>query len=530
MSLIEHLKIRTPLVWVNTSEPDRYVDISRRFCPGDIYTMDPKDGFSIWVREEECWKPLLFEVVNPMTGEVSEQASHDLGQAVNYVLENPGTLILHFAHKVAEDLCGVFAWAFSDYRTAFNADDRDKLGPQFLLFSYGADIPQDLMHLLTVVNPDLPTLEELAEITSHIYDNIGSEMEGEVNLAKVSASGLGLNEPEFVQACLLSLREKRTLDQDHIQEFKMARIRAMSDLEISRPQEGLESIGGMDVAKKMIRHIKWSWDNPEEAKEMQVEPLRRILMVGVPGTGKSLFAKAAAKELGLDLAQTGISQSLDKFIGESERKMRLVFKQVAALAPIVMWVDEFGRDVSQGNWSGDGGTTSRMHGEFLTGMQELPNNVLFIGAANNIGHVAPEMLRADRFDRILFVGFPTMLERSEIFKIHLGDKWKEFDIEAMADAAEMFTGAEIKALVREARFHASMERQSAIQTSDILDAIPTSKNRMWLRHRHEVQLMYVQAMNDWDFASSGQRAEAEAIINATGDSIKSNGRSTFSGF
>lgn len=530
MSLIEHLKIRTPLVWVNTSEPDRYVDISRRFCPGDIYTMDPKNGFSIWVREEECWKPILFEVTNPMTGEVIEMTSHDMGQAINYVLDNPGTLIIHFAHKMAEDLAGVLAWAFSDYRTAFFSDDRDKLGPQFLLFSYGADIPQDLMHLLTVVNPDLPTLEELAEITSHIYDNIGMQLDAEPELGKVSASGLGLSEPEFVQSCLLSLREKRTLDHNYIQEYKMSRIRAVSDLEISRPTEGLESIGGMDVAKKMIQHIKWSWDNPEKAKEMEIEPLRRILMVGVPGTGKSLFAKAAAKELGLDLAQTGISQSLDKFIGESERKMRLVFKQVGALAPIVMWVDEFGRDVSQGNWAGDGGTTSRMHGEFLTGMQELPHNVLFIGAANNIGHVAPEMLRADRFDRILFVGFPTALERGEIFKIHLGQKWRDFDIEALANEAEMFTGAEIKALVKEARFHASMEHHNGITTQDILDTIPTTKNRMWLRHRDDVKMMYVQALNDWDFASSGQRAEAEAIINATGDSIKSNGRSTYSGF
>lgn len=529
MSLIEHLKIRTPLVWVNTSEPNRYIDISLRFCPGDAYIMDPKNGFSIWDKADEKWKAILFEVENPATGEIVEMATSDLGTAINYVLDNPGTMIINFAHKFADDMAGLFAWAFSDYRTAFFEDDFDQLGPQFLLFSYGADIPQDLMHLLTVVNPALPKVEELAEITTHIVTSLGDKLDAEVDLSKVSKAGVGLNEPDFVKASLLSIREKRQLDPTYINEYKMERVRESCNLEIIRPKDGMETIGGLDNAKKLIRHIKWMWDNEEEAAAQDLEPLRRLLMVGVPGTGKSAIAKAAAATLGLDLAKTGVSQSLNKFIGQSEENMRNVFRQISALAPIVMWVDEFGRDVSQGNWSGDGGTTSRVHGEFLTGLQELDKNVLLIAAANQIGHVAPEMLRADRFDRILFVGFPTMEERIEIFKIHLGQNWSDFDVHALAEASSMFTGAEIRAIIRETRFLKSQDEIRKITTEHILEAMPTMKNRIWLRHRPEIKEMYHQALGNWDWASSSQRGEAEAILNSNSDSL-TKGRSSFAGF
>jgi AAA+ superfamily predicted ATPase len=530
VSLVEHLKIRTPLVWVNTPEPNRYQDVVMRFCSSDLYAIDPKLGFSIWDRKSKQWKPILFEIENPATGEVIEAATFEMSLAIGYVLDNPGTMIIHFAHKVAEEMSGLFAWVFGDYRKAFHQDDKALLGPQFVLFSHGADIPQDLTHLLTVVEPALPTSTELAEIAAHVEASIGEHLTSEVDLSKVGMCGMGLTEPEFIQSCLLSVRERKALDPQFINEYKMAKIRAGGNLEIRRPGSGLDSIGGMDNAKKMIRHIKWMWDNEAEAHELGLEPLRRVLLVGVPGTGKSAICEATAKELDLDLAKTGISQSLNKFIGQSEENMRQVFRQIRALAPIVCWIDEFGRDVSQGNWQGDGGTTSRVHGEFLTGIQELPKNVFLMCAANQIGHVAPEMLRADRFDKILFVGFPTKLERVEIFKIHLGASANDFDLEALADNSPMFTGAEIKALIRETKSNVHMEERRPITTKDLLDFIPNMKNRIWLRHPNEVRDMYIRALEDWDWASSAQQGEAALVIDGRAGQIVTSGRHAYSGF
>lgn len=530
MSLVEHLKIRTPLVWVNTPEPSRYQEVVMRFCSNNLYAMDPKLGFSIWDAKGKKWVPILFEIDNPMTGETIETAVFDLPKAIGYVLDNPGTMIIHFAHKVADDLAALFAWVFNDYRDAFKADDKALLGPQFVLFSHGADVPEDLLHLLTVVEPALPTNTELAEIAAHIETSIGERLTSEVDLSKVGVCGMGLTEPEFVQACLLSVRERKALDPQFVNEYKMEKIRAGGTLEIRRPANGLASIGGMDNAKKMIEHIKWMWSNEAEADELGLEPLRRVLLVGVPGTGKSAICEATAKELDLDLAKTGISQSLNKFIGQSEENMRQTFRQIRALAPIVCWIDEFGRDVSQGNWQGDGGTTSRVHGEFLTGIQELPSNVFLMCAANQIGHVAPEMLRADRFDKILFVGFPTKLERAEIFRIHLGKSAGEFDIEALSDNSPMYTGAEIKALIRETKVRVHMDDRRPINTQDLLDTMPTMKNRIWLRHPNEVRDMYVRALDEWDWASSAQQDEAMSVIDGSAGSIVTSGRSTFTGF
>lgn len=528
MSLIEHLQIRTPLVWVNTSEPSRYIEVALKYAPGDTYVMDPQKGFSIWDKEDQVWKAVLFENVNQLTGEPFESATHDLSQAISYVLDNPGTMIINFAHKYADAMADLWAWAFEDYRKAFYADDADLLGPQFLLFSYGADIPEDMTHLLTIVNPSLPTLEELAEIVAHIATNL--ELPEETDLSKVAAAGLGLSEPDFVQACLLNLRKTRTLDPQYINETKMARIRAMCDLEIIRPDKGLETIGGLDNAKKLIRHVQWLWQNEEAAAERGIEPMRRLLLVGVPGTGKSAICEAAAHEMGYDLAKAGISKALNSFIGKSEENMRNMFRQVGALAPIVMWVDEFGRDASQGNWQGDGGTTSRVHGEFLTGIQELPNNVLFIAAANQIGHIAPEMLRADRFDRIMFVGFPTEIERMEILRIHLKELADKVDIQSLAQGTSMFTGAEIKALIRETKFKVSLDDHDRIPTTEDIHAVASNtKNLMWLRYRPEVKAMYAQALSDWDWASSGQYDEAQAILKLNEDSLIA-GRSTYAGF
>lgn len=525
MSLIEHLQIRTPLLWVETPEPDRHQDLVLKYAKGSVYAIDPKLGFSIWNKTSQRWTPILFKKENPMTGETIESASFHPGEAIGYVMDNPGVMMLHFAHKYTDDIAGILASTFSTHRRAFKADDLDLLGPQFVLFTHGADFPEDLGHLMTVIEPELPNVAELAEIAAQVESKVPGDT---VDISKVAERGVGLTEQDFMQACLLSVVDKGSLDAEYINEFKMSRIREQGTLEITRPTKGLDSIGGLDLAKSMIRHIKWMWDNPELASADDLVPLKSLLLVGVSGSGKSAICKATAAELGLDLVKTGVSANLDKFIGQSEKNTRSMFRQVRSLAPIVMWVDEYGRDISQGHFNGDGGTTSRVHGEWLTGVQELPDNVMVMAAANRIDEVTPEMLRAGRFDRIMFVGFPSVAERVEIFKIFLANYQAEFNFEALAEATELFTGAEIEALVTETKFLTSMEAQRRITTDDLLSMIPSVHNRIWLKHRGSTVEMYTKATEEWDWASTEQMAMAEAIISGNVD--KARGRTLHQGF
>jgi SpoVK/Ycf46/Vps4 family AAA+-type ATPase len=239
-------------------------------------------------------------------------------------------------------------------------------------------------------------------------------------------------------------------------------------------------------------------------------------MVGIPGTGKSAICQATANELGLDLARTGISQVMNSFIGQSEANMRAVFKQIKAMSPLCVWIDEFGRDLSGGSSSShvDGGTTDRVHGEFLTGLQELPEETFLLCAANQLEALRPEMLRADRFDKIMFVGLPAFTERKHIFNIHLSkiDTDHEYDYDALAEASIYMTGAEIVSLIRETKFYVTTESFRPINTQDILNFIPRTKNTIWLKHNEMVMNMYQYALEQWDWASNEQMEDARMIL------------------
>jgi SpoVK/Ycf46/Vps4 family AAA+-type ATPase len=334
------------------------------------------------------------------------------------------------------------------------------------------------------------------------------------SLSAIAKAGVGLTEQEFIQVSLLSLNTTQKVDPVFMSKWKMDRVKQGGIIEIRRPKINLDDIGGLDLAKELIDNVVWTWNNPVEAAALDIMPLRRVLFVGVPGTGKSAICEATASSLNLDLAKFGVSQMMDKFIGESEKRMRAAFSQLRAMAPLVVWMDELGRDLSVGDYQGDGGTTSRVHGEFLTGIQELPDNVLLMAAANQIGHISPEMLRADRFDKIMFVGLPSMEERVGIFGIHLGEDADQFDLESLASQSDTFTGAEIKALIREAKFKISVKEKRKITQKDIESLIPSQQNRMWIKHKETVLDMYKRAIAEWDWASSKQLEDAAKLFGA----------------
>ena len=196
--------------------------------------------------------------------------------------------------------------------------------------------------------------------------------------------------------------------------------------------------------------------------------------------------------------------------------MRTVFKQIRAMSPLCVWIDEFGRDLSGGGSSShvDGGTTDRVHGEFLTGLQELPEETFLMCAANQLDALRPEMLRADRFDKIMFVGLPSHEERSHIFNIHLTkiDTDHSYDYDALAEASMYMTGAEIVSSIRETKFYITSDTFRPITTEDLLKYIPMNKNILWHKHHNMIVSMYEYALAQWEWASTKQYEDARIIL------------------
>lgn len=195
------------------------------------------------------------------------------------------------------------------------------------------------------------------------------------------------------------------------------------------------------------------------------------MLVGVPGCGKSLAAKAIAREWMLPLLKLDAGRLFDKFIGESEKNFRKAIEMAEALAPIVLWIDEIEKAMVAGGGNGeaDAGLSRRLFGAFLTWLQEKKHEVFVVATANDLSSLPPELLRKGRFDEIFFVDLPDDTERASIWRIHLGLRKQDsaqFDLDKIVSASDGFSGAEIEQAVVAALYRAL--HQKTPLTTDLL--------------------------------------------------------------
>ena len=520
--LLSQVKLGTPLVWMKTDDIYRMNAYIIQSKLRDFYSIIPSIGFAKYVDSQ--WKPILIDRVEE-DGSTQQITTYDFAVAYHYLLENSESYKATFIHNITGPADGMmdmygplFANSYRAYRTAFYADDLKSFPVQHLFFST-EDCPKNYLSIFTNVDSEPMSINEIKEILFHFNSVSDGAFFDKDQVDDIAKSALGLSESAFINLALMSILSKSKINSKFIYDSKMKNIKQNGILEIVKPTTSFNNIGGLDNAKDIISRNVWLWNNPEEAAKFGVQPIRRMLMVGIPGTGKSAICEATAKELNLDLARTGVSQVMNSFVGQSEQNMRMVFQQIKAMAPLCVWIDEFGRDLSGGASSShvDGGTTDRVHGEFLTGLQELPDNVFLICAANQLENLRPEMLRADRFDKIMFVGLPSFDERQAIFEIYLRDVQTDhvFDYDNLADVTAGFTGAEIKSLIKETKFYVVSSQMRPINTQDIVSYAPKMRNILWNKSRDMIKDLYSTALEQWDFASSSQLEDAQLILNGT---------------
>ena len=248
------------------------------------------------------------------------------------------------------------------------------------------------------------------------------------------------------------------------------------------PIERIENVGGMHNIKSWVDKRKGCFT--DEAKQFGVEPPKGVVLVGPPGTGKSLVAKAVAGVLNVPLVRFDFGRVFNALVGSSEERIRTALRMVDSMAPCVLFCDEIDKGLGGIGGSGDSGTSSRVLGTFLTWLQDNTNPVFTMVTANNITGLPPELLRRGRFDAIFSSSLPDDAERTEILRIQLrrrkydlGD-YSSADIEKVIRASNGYVGAEIESAVKDGIIEAfSAKRKLSMNhiASELKAMAPLSK-------------------------------------------------------
>jgi SpoVK/Ycf46/Vps4 family AAA+-type ATPase len=250
-------------------------------------------------------------------------------------------------------------------------------------------------------------------------------------------------------------------------------------LEILNYKETINDIGGLEILKKWLSNKGEVFKRLDEAIKYGVDIPKGIMIVGMPGCGKSLTAKATANLFDVPLLRLDVGKLMGKYVGESEENMRRAIKIAEAISPCVLWVDEIEKAFSGvGDSGGSHEVTTRLFGYFLTWMQEKENSVFVVATSNDISKLPPEFLRKGRFDEIFFVDFPNDEERRKIIELHLKKrkKWhKDIDTIKLLKKTKGYSGADIEAVIKETIEKGFLLAKKQITTDDILTEIKDTK-------------------------------------------------------
>ena len=334
--------------------------------------------------------------------------------------------------------------------------------------------------LLEIELPNEETLEAILESVTNDLDYDNKPNGEDLRDIVLASKGLSIMEAEWTYRKIIA-DKKRLMKYEIplIVKEKEQIIKKSGVLEYFHPQGDFKEVGGMENLKDWLDKRGKAFTN--DAKKFGLVSPKGVMLLGIPGCGKSLVSKTIANEWELPLLKLDLGSVFGSLVGESEARMREALALSEAISPSILWIDEIEKGLSGMNSGGDGGTSAKVFGTLLTWMQEKKNEVFVIATANNISALPPELLRKGRFDEIFFVDLPSKDEREEIFKIHIEKKEREvknFNLDELIETSNGFSGAEIEEAVNEALFIA-YDNNREVETKDIVkaleDTFPLSK-------------------------------------------------------
>lgn len=377
-------------------------------------------------------------------------------------MESDGLFLLKDFHKYLDQ--AVIVRKLRDLAQQFRRARR-----AIVISSPEIKIPIELEKDVALFSLGLPDESELNQlVVSEIRDltakfRIKQELTPDL-IPELARALRGLTLEEARRVLTQALLEGYRLDAGTIERIRSDRTKLIKDqgvLEFLKVEVGLASVGGLARLKAWLEKRRGAFSL--EAARYGLDPPKGILIMGVQGCGKSLSAKAVAREWNMQLLKFDSSGLFEKFVGESEKNLRKSLQVAEAVAPCVLWIDEIEKvfpHAALGSES-DAGLSLRLFGTFLTWMQERKSPVFLVATSNDISALPPELLRKGRFDEIFFVDLPSLEERKSIFSIHLGRRKQDaakFDLEKLATAAAGFGGAEIEQAVTSALYCAFAQK------------------------------------------------------------------------
>jgi ATP-dependent 26S proteasome regulatory subunit len=375
-----------------------------------------------------------------------------------------------------------------DLAQSFSLGDKPRC---IILLSPRGVVPQELNKDIRVVDYPLPTLPQLQahfeSFKPQIQRRYGAESiqlppEDEQSLVR-ALSGLTYRESENVlRKALANSGAIDTQDIDEILAEKKQIIRKQGIVEYFESKANYEMIGGLDLLKKWLELRTRAFRGEKliyQGKEFDLPIPKGILLIGVPGSGKSLMAKAIAALWMLPLLRLDVGRIFGGLVGQSEENMRRAIALAESVAPACVWLDEIEKAFPRTSGMSDAGVSLRVMNTFLTWMQEKTAPVFVVATGNDISQMPPELTRKGRFDEIFFSGLPDEEDRKEIWRIHtkpfgLTDE----ELKQLAVESKYFTGAEIEQALRNGIMILANVQQVTGRFSPLVNAISESLKLM----------------------------------------------------
>ncbi len=350
------------------------------------------------------------------------------------------------------------------YDNGFETKDGIVYGPYsttLVIVSSVDHVPEELIPYVSYLEPYYPDDNEINQLINAHRDVNNDEGFEERDRKALLQSLKGLTAFEIDRTLDMAMSENgnlRASDTKMILQQKKQMVKKSGLLEFIESTEKIEDIGGLDHLKKYLKAKSKVMKEIVKAQDFAVRVPKGIFIVGMPGCGKSLCAKATAALFNAPLLKMDMGSMMGKYVGESEGRLRNAIKLAEAAAPCILWIDEIEKAFN-GVGSESSEVITRMFGYFLSWLQEKTSNVYVVATANNAENLPPELKRKGRFDEIFCVNLPTDDERKAIFEVHLNKKKykaksdiiipdKE-ELSELNSCTEGFNGADIESVVDE---------------------------------------------------------------------------------